>query len=143
MIEAIHKALYAFWSRFRLNGVPIAAYLTGLVPTMDDGNGGQEVSVPFPYFTFSVSLGAGMTSGILTGTIWCRAESGVNVNDQRAKILGLVADAVPESGLRIDTDRGFFVLYRNTTDFQTYYDDPEDPSVVGGRTSFLVRYYMH
>lgn len=120
-----HKALYAFWSSF---GVP--AYLTGHVPE----------NTPFPYITFEVVASESFAVSNLSAICWFKAKSGVNVNKERAEMLDAIARAIPDEGTLIDTDSGKLALRRNYN-FQSYYDDPEDKSVVGGLTSYQISFY--
>lgn len=126
-----HQALYAFWSQFLYNNVSIPAYLSGKVPN----------NATFPYITFDVAHGDGFSSSVLTAFIWIKAGSGINANAIRASILDDIERAIPITQTRIDYDGGFAYLSRNDTDFITYYDDPEDASVIGGRVSYIVRFY--
>lgn len=125
-MKAFHQALYAFWSQF---GVP--AYLFGHVP---DG-------AEFPYITFDASVGDFSGSDVLTAFCWHKARSGANVNAERAALLDAIADAIPVGGTLIAFQGGAAKIYRNSAGFQSYYDDPEDKSVVGGRISYEVHYY--
>lgn len=128
----VHKALYAFWSSFAYEQRSIPAYLTGKVPKEET----------FPYITFDVKDGAFASSAVLTAFVWVKAVPGVNANAVRAAILDSVASAIPEGGLRIRTLEGTLIyLHRNSADFLSYYDDPEDDTVIGGRISYEVKYY--
>ena len=40
-----------------------------------------------------------------------------------------------------DEHGGMLALYRNSAGFQSYYDDPEDAAVIGGRTSYEIAFY--
>lgn len=128
----VHKALTAFWGSFSFGGEAIPAYLSGHVP---DG-------AAFPYITFEVADGSAMSRSVLTAIVWCRAVSGLNVNAQRAAILDSIAAAIPEEGTLVRLPGGgMLALYRNSAGFQSYYDDPEDASVIGGRTSYEIAFY--
>ena len=76
-MTGIHQGLYAFWSQFSYGGKPIPAYLQGHVPE----------DAAFPYITFDVASGRAFATSVVTATVWCRAESGINVNAQRASIM--------------------------------------------------------
>lgn len=130
----LHRALYAFWhERFKtMDGAPVPAYLTGHVPD----------TAAFPYLTFEVVQGAAFSLSFLTATVWLRAQSGVNVNAQRAHILDQVAVAIPHGGARLDVGGGAVSLYRNDGNFLSYVTDEDDPSVVGGRISYQINYYL-
>ena len=123
-MTGIHQALYAFWSQFSYGGAPIPAYLQGHVPE----------DAAFPYITFDVASGRAFSTSVVTATVWCRAESGINVNAQRAAILDSIDMALPEGDLRIDIPGGFVVLRRGSGDFHSYITDEDDKSVVGGVT---------
>lgn len=129
----IHQALLAFWSQFTWDGSPIPAYLEGHVPS----------GATFPYFTFSVSIPRALWSSIVTATVWCRAESGMNVNAQRAAILDSVGKALPEEDFKIDMPSGFAVLRRGSGDLYSYITDPEDSSVIGGRIAYELTMYIN
>lgn len=127
----VHKALTAFWGSFSFGGEAIPAYLSGHVP---DG-------AAFPYITYEVADGSAMSRSVLTAIVWCRAVSGLNVNAQRAAILDSIAAAIPEGGTLVRLPGGMLALYRNSAGFQSYYDDPEDAAVIGGRTSYEIAFY--
>lgn len=126
MISDVHRALYAFWSSF---GIP--AFLSGKVPD----------NTTFPYITFEVLDGESLSKNVLTAFVWCKAESGENVNAQRASYLDRIAEAIPENGAVVYLREGMLALYRNESGFLSYYDDPNDGSVVGGRVSYQVNFY--
>lgn len=129
----LHKALYGFWSSFRYNGAQIAAYLSGHVP---DG-------AAFPYITFEVVFGEFDSANVLTAHVWCKAESGVNVNAQCAAILDEIAESIPNgSGTRLIYPGGMAMLFRNSAGFLSYTDDPEDPDIIGGRISYEIHFYQ-
>lgn len=52
-----------------------------------------------------------------------------------------IAEAIPADGRKIALDDGFVIIRRNPSNFQSYYDDPNDSDIIGGRTSYLVRFY--
>ena len=123
-MTGIHQALYAFWSQFSYGGSPIPAYLQGHVPE----------DAAFPYITFDVASGRAFATSVVTATVWCRAESGANVNAQRASIMDSIDRALPEADLRLDFQGGFAMLRRGSGDFHSYITDEDDKSVVGGVT---------
>lgn len=127
----IHQALYAFWSRFSYDGVPIAAYLDGHVPE----------GAAFPYITYGVSAGRAFATSMLSATVWCMATSGMNVNAQRAAILDSIDRALPEGDTRIDMPNGFLILRRGSGDFHAYQNDDNDTGVVGGITQYEMTVY--
>lgn len=130
-MTGVHQALYGFWSQFSWGDVAIPAYLEGHVPS----------GAAFPYFTFSVSDSRAFATAVVTATVWCRAESGVNVNAQRAAILDIVDKALPEADLRLDFPGGFAMLRRGSGDFHSYITDEDDKSVVGGVTRCEITAY--
>ena len=130
-MTGVHQALYGFWSQFSWGDIAIPAYLEGHVPS----------GASFPYFTFSVADGRAFATAVVTATVWCRAESGVNVNAQRAAILDSVDKALPEADLRLDFPGGFAMLRRGSGDFHSYITDEDDKSVVGGVTRCEITAY--
>lgn len=137
-INSIHRSLFAFWSSFVYtapNGErkKLKAYLAGHVP--DDA--------AFPYLTFDVARGEEFSSTYLTVFDWHKSDgTGRNVNAERADLMDAIAEAIPNSGILLEMSNGGYIeLLRNSEDFQTYYDDPEDKTVIGGRTSYRVNFY--
>ena len=131
-MTAFHRALTQFWARFTVDDVAVPAYLSGHVP---DG-------AVFPYITFDVARPDTMNKTVLTAFDWHQAASGVNVNAERAALLDQIAAAIPQEGVKLPFGDGFAILERNTADFQTYYDDPDPESgIVGGRTSYIARFF--
>ena len=128
-ITEAHTALMAFYSSF---GVP--AFVRGNVP---DGQ-------PLPYITFDVSIGDTFGEGMLTAFNWHRwaEETGIGVAmAERAELMDKIAEAVhPMGGIKVPCKSGFLMLYRKDADFQTYYDDPTDKHIIGGRTAFDVHF---
>lgn len=132
-MRALHQALYTFWSGFHHGSTSIPAYLTGHVP--DDA--------AFPYITFEVVEGGFGGATLLTAIVWCKDGSGASVNAQRAAILDEIRAAIPESGRVLRFTGGACVLYPNDANFLSYYDDPEDKTVLGGRVSVEAHYYIN
>lgn len=117
----VHQALYRFWSSF---GVP--AYLSGHVP---DG-------ASVPYITFEVGDGEPFSSTFLVAIVWAAD------NATRAALLDKIAEAIGADGTTIALDGGgMLALYRNAGGFMSYYDDPEDKTILGGRVSYQVNFY--
>ena len=117
-------ALYAFWSQF---GIP--AYAEDMVP---DG-------ATVPYIRYTVSKAPAMQTAFLTAFNYHSKK--LMGNMERAEMAGLIADAIPEKGVKLPLDGGgYLTLYRNS-DFQTPYQDPEDLDVIGVRTSVEVHFY--
>lgn len=120
----VMAALYAFWSQF---GIP--AYAEDMVP---DG-------ATVPYIRYTVSKAPAMQTAFLTAFNYHSKKLMGNV--ERAEMAGLIADAIPEKGVKLPLDGGgYLTLYRNS-DFQTPYQDPEDLDVIGVRTSVEVHFY--
>lgn len=120
----VHKALYAFWSSF---GIP--AYLTGHVPD----------EAELPYITFEVVDGEPFSSNYLTAIVWVK-QNGAG-NEIRASYLDKFKNAIPWDGTQLYLPDGMLMLYRNGSNFLSYYDDPEDDTILGGRVSYQVNYY--
>ena len=133
MMTAIHTALQAFWGGFSYSGAAIPAYEQGNVP---DGSA-------LPYITYEVSSGAMLGTGFLTAFVWVLNVSGTDAQAKRAAILDLIAAAIPDEGimLTLTGGHGSIALYRNNAGFMSYYDDPTDTSVLGGRVSLEAHYY--
>lgn len=120
----VMAALYAFWSQF---GIP--AYAEDMVP---DG-------ATVPYIRYTVSKAPAMQTAFLTAFNYHSKKLMGNV--ERAEMAGLIADAIPEKGVKLPLDGGgYLTLYRNS-DFQTPYQDPEDLDVIGVRTNVEVHFY--
>lgn len=127
MMSEVHAALFAFWSGF---GVP--AYIQGHVP--DDA--------ALPYITFEPLTADAFGQSVLTAFDWHKATNGDSANAERAELMDDIADAIPTKGKLIPLAHGFVAIRRNDGgDFQSPYDDPEDKSVLGGRTSYILHYY--
>lgn len=130
-ISAVHRTLYRFWSEVDPS-VPV--YLSGHVP---DG-------AAFPYLTFDVLNEAALSFNYLTVFDWHKQKGdGTNVNKERAELMDKIAQAIPNEGvvLEMPGNAGFLLLTRNEMGYQSYYDDQEDETVIGGRTSYQVNFY--
>lgn len=120
----IMEALLAFWNQF---GVP--AYAEDMVP---DG-------AKLPYIRYSVAKAPAMDATIMTAYNYHNARLMGNV--ERARLAEQIAEAIPEGGIKVRlSGGGYLILYRGS-DFQTLYKDPEDPNVIGIRTSVEVYFY--
>jgi hypothetical protein len=135
-MTGIHGALQAFWGGFTY-GTAIPAYETGKVPKNKDG----VPTVTFPYITYEVIEGAYWGSTFLTAFVWVKKAEGTDWQVQRAAILDLIKAAIPEGGMHLDYADGNLFIRRNPTNFMSYYDDPNDATVAGGRISYEATYY--
>lgn len=128
-MKSVHIALMDFWEQF---GLPV--FLSGHVPE----------DQPFPYFTIEIGQSDAFSDSVLTAFDWHKIPnpetSNANIMAERADLMDRIAAAIPPQGVKIPLPAGFLILFRNPADFQTYYDDPEDESVLGGRTSYEIRY---
>lgn len=123
MIE-IMETLYEFWSQF---GIP--AYADDMVPE----------DAKLPYIRYSVAKAPLMGSSVVTAYNYHNARLMGNV--ERARLAGQIAEAIPQGGVKLLLkDGGYLILHRGS-DFQTPYRDPEDPNVIGIRTSVEVYFY--
>lgn len=120
----VAKALSEFWNSFGVN-----AYFKDRVP---DG-------ATLPYITFDAIRGIFAGASFLTATNWHK--NSLSVNEDRAALADKIAQAIPESGVRIPLDGGGFLTMFRNVDFQTFIQDPEDLDVLGVRTSVEVHFY--
>lgn len=137
MISAVHKALYDFWSAL---GIPV--YLHGKVPQK---NG--EIVTSYPYMTISVAGGSDFSQDVLTVLCWHKNDKNAflwscnSANAERNKLLDKIAAAVPAEGVLLNlSGGGKLFLYRSDSSFQSFYDDPQDGSVIGSRTAIIAKY---
>ncbi|MFA5378768.1 MAG: hypothetical protein WC455_23655 [Dehalococcoidia bacterium] len=129
-MTGIHGALQAFWGGFTY-GTAIKAYPQGNVPS----------TATYPYITYEAAEGAYWGATILTAFVWVKKVSGVDWQVQRAAILDLIKASIPEAGTHLDYADGNVFIRRNPTNFMSYYDDPNDASIVGGRISYEATFY--
>lgn len=120
----LKRALQTFWKRF---GVP--AYLDDCVPD------GTEP----PYITYTVSRANLRGSTVLTAFNWHRREPDGNI--ARTHMMDRIAKAIPTGGVFLHLENGYLDIRRNDAGFQTDWQDPNDPDVIGGRTSYEVIFY--
>ena len=130
-MTGLHAALQAFWGGFTYAEAAIPAYEQGNVPN----------DAAYPYITYEAVEGAYWGSTFLTAFVWVKKESGVDWQAQRAAILDLIALAIPTCGTTVSLTNGNARLERNPSDFMSYYDDPTDTSVAGGRVSYEISFY--
>ena len=128
-MKSVHKELTKFWESF---GIPV--FISGHVPE----------NQPFPYFTIEIAKGDAFGENVLTAFNWHKITnpetSNANIMAERADLMDAIARKIPPQGVKIPLEMGYLMLSRNSADFQTYYDDPEDESVLGGRTSYEIRF---
>lgn len=123
-MSEIMEALYAFWSQF---GIP--AYAEDMVPD----------NAKLPYIRYSVVKAPLTSASVATAYNYHNARLMGNV--ERAAIADQIAKAIPQGGIKVRlSGGGYLILYRGS-DFQTPYKDPEDPNVIGIRTSVEVYFY--
>ena len=125
-MRGLKAALYDFWS-----GFDMPAYLQDSVPD------GAEL----PYITYEVTRTPAMNSLPLVAIAWFPPT--VDGNIRRTAVQDMIADAIPEGGVKLPIDGGgFLVLDRNPSGFLMDYQDPEDTSIIGARVSYLTRFYF-
>ena len=130
-MTGLHTALQTFWSQFTY-GTARPAYPSDNVPD----------TAVYPYITYEVVEGAYWGSTFLTAFVWVKKTSGVDWQVQRAAILDLIKAQFPVEGVKsLSFSDGNLTLRRNPVNFLSYYDDPNDASVAGGRISYEVGYY--
>ena len=130
-MTGLHAALQAFWGGFTY-GTAIKAYEQGNVPS----------TATYPYITYEAVEGAYWGATILTAFVWVQKVSGVDWQAQRAAILDIIKAQFPGEGVKVLTFAdGNLTLRRNPTNFMSYYNDPSDASVVGGRISYEAGFY--
>lgn len=127
----LQKKLYKFWSSFTYNGKAIPAYVEDAVPE----------DAEFPYFAFQVKENETFGRSTLVSTLCCQATSGTNVNAQRAEILDLVRQAIPQEGTAIYCEDGFIAMYRSNSGFFRLEVDTVLQSVCYGRISYEIATY--
>ena len=126
---AFHEALMRFWQQF---GMPV--FVEGCV---DDGT-------PFPYMTIRITEGTLMGSAILIATSWHQKAVGESMTvamRERGAFLDAAEQAIPVEGTMIRYGGGYAILYRPPADFLSYAVDAEDPTIIGGRVSYEVRFF--
>lgn len=126
---AFHVALMRFWQQF---GLPV--FVEGCV---DDG-------AEFPYVTIRISESTLMGGAFLMATSWHRKSEGESMSvamAERGAFLDAVAKAIPEEGSLLRYDGGYAILDRPASDFLSYAVDVVDPTIIGGRVSYEVRFF--
>ena len=117
-------AFYTFWSQF---GIP--AYSEDTVPA----------NAELPYIRYQVAKTPLMGATVLTAYNYHRQKLMGNL--ERAEVADRIADAIPEGGVKLPLEHGGYVIFYRNTDFQNPYQDPEDPDVIGVRTSVEAHFY--
>lgn len=126
------KAWIAFLRQVLVGSAPIEVYHSGQVP--DDAT--------FPYLEAPVVQGEIATGSYVTLFLWCQIGSSRNTAEiQRATLLDEIRTLIPAKGAKLRYAGGMAVVYRNTADFLTYYNDPDDKTVIGARISLLINHY--
>lgn len=128
----LKATLYDFWARFDM-----PAYLQDSVPEVDaDGNALEP-----PYITYEVTRPSALSALPLTAIAWFPGS--VDGNMRRTAFQDQVELLIPEGGIMLPVgDDGFIILDRNPSGFVSDYQDQEEPSIIGARVSYLVRYYI-
>jgi hypothetical protein len=130
-MTALHTALQTFWSGFTY-GTAIKAYEQGNVPG----------TATYPYITYEAVEGAYWGATFLTAFVWVKKVSGTDWQAQRAAILDIIKAQFPTEGVKVLAFAdGNLTLRRNSVNFMSYYNDPNDASVVGGRISYEAGFY--
>ena len=128
-VSDVHTALQGFWSKF---GIP--AYVNGHVPP----------DAAFPYITYEVINGDALTETVSSAVCWyeINRKTGdyATANAARATMLNSISVAIPAEGAVIPLAVGYLILRRNNANWQSYYDDPNDPYIIGGRISYIIEY---
>lgn len=126
-MTAYHMALLAFWQGF---GLPV--FLSGCVP---DGQA-------FPYITLDIVRPDTLATTVASAISWHRVGADtLNPMTERAALMDAIDAAIPPQGVRLDFEGGFAVLRRNPAEWHSYLVDPDDDSIIGGRSSYEVTYY--
>ncbi|MBQ7868571.1 MAG: hypothetical protein IJ354_10590, partial [Clostridia bacterium] len=74
-------------------------------------------------------------------TSWHKKAPSGNVD--RMDTMDQIATAIPEGGKILPVEGGgFVVLYRNDANFQSDVQDEDDDTILGGRTSYQINFYL-
>lgn len=140
-MTGLHRALNAFWSGFIHGGRAIPAYLSGRVPEYDPQTGGAWTDdALFPYITYEAIEGTAFGQSTTTAFVWLRKSP--TADAARAAIMDLIRAAIPYEGVRIPCEDGYIQLFPNESGFLSYYDDPEDKSILGARISCEIHFLI-
>ena len=126
-MTAYHTAMLDFWEQF---DVPV--FMSGCVPRNTD----------FPYLTLDIVQPDVLATTVAAVISWHRiGDNTAQPMAERAALMDAIDAALPPQGVRIDFEGGFAVLRRNPAEWHSYLVDPDDASVIGGRSSYEVTYY--
>lgn len=128
-MTVLHGALDTFWSQFEYSAVDIPAHPINKVPS----------TATYPYITYDPIVTEPFGETLSTAFVWVKREGLWDV--QLAAILDSIAAAIPTQGVAVSLTGGHLILTRNPANFQSYYDDPNDPTIAGGRVSYFIRSY--
>lgn len=135
-----HQALNAFWGGFSYGGRAIPVYLSGRVPEYDPQTGSAWTDEAlFPYITYEAIQGAAFGQNTTSTFVWLRKSP--TADAARAAIMDAIRAAIPYEGVRIPCEDGYIELFPNESGFLSYYDDPEDKTILGARISCEIRFY--
>ena len=123
-MTTLHQALQAFWSGF---GIP--AYVHGYAPK----------DAAMPYITYEMAQGRPGTALLMTAFVWVKRTSGQDAEATREAYLDAISAAL-HPGKALGFTGGYADLYPAETNFLSVYDDPNDPTVLGGRVALEVRF---
>lgn len=113
------QAIHHFWSSF---GIP--AYDENTIPT------GADRPTP-PYITYNVVEGAVESVLLLTGSVWYRSTSWVDIS----KKVDEIAEKLGQNGFHIEEVDGGYMWMVQGSPFAQRMSDPED--------DMLRRYYLN
>lgn len=113
------QAIHHFWSSF---GIP--AYDENTIPT------GENRPTP-PYITYNVVEGAVESVLLLTGSVWYRSTSWVDIS----KKVDEIAEKLGQNGFHIEEVEGGYMWMVQGSPFAQRMSDPED--------DMLRRYYIN
>lgn len=113
------QAIHHFWSSF---GIP--AYDENTIPT------GESRPTP-PYITYNVVEGAVESVLLLTGSVWYRSTSWVDIS----KKVDEIAEKLGQNGFHIEEVDGGYMWMVQGNPFAQRMSDPED--------DMLRRYYLN
>lgn len=120
----VNQALYQLC---RTLGLPV--FRTGCVP----------VAQPAPYLVLEPVMGAPFETAVVTLESWHASPGGTQA---AADMLDRVAALLPPSGLLLPVGTGHLVLYRARGAWQSYVQDKNNPSLVGGRSRCEVHFHL-